>query len=199
MTSTQPHEMTTTTRSTRMRVALVAAGVVGVAALAVGGGTLTSAFFTSQAIVHGQSAETATIEVTAGTASASSPIAVTGMLPGDSAATTIELDNSGTEALYYTVRILPTAAGDVPLEDELEVTVQVGAASLTRTLTAWRAGALQIGPALAAGASDTVTVTLALPLGADDRVQGMQAGFSVQFDAIQQRNVPAPTAGWLAD
>lgn len=198
MTSTQLPDEATTPPSTRMRVGLVAVVVVGVAALLFGGGALTNAFFTSQATVHG-SAATATVEIQADTASASSPIAVTDMLPGDSASTTIELENTGTESVYYTVRIVPTAAGDVLLEDELEVTVQAGAASLTRTLTAWRSGALQIGPALAAGVSDDVTVTLTLPLGAADAVQGMSAGFAVQFDAIQQRNVPVPTAGWVAD
>lgn len=189
----------TTTRSTGTRLAIVAVGAVGVAALAFGGASITGALFTSQATVSGQSAATATVELTAATASASTPIAATDMLPGDSVSTTIELDNTGTESLYYTVRIVPTAAGDALLEDELDVTVQVGAASLTRTLTAWGGGALQIGPALAADATDTVTVTLTLPLGADDAVQGMAAGFSVQFDAIQQRNVPAPTAGWVSD
>lgn len=199
MTSTSHHIEPTTTRSRSTKVALVAAGVVGAAALAFGGGAVTSAFFTSQASVVGHGAETATIEITATTASASAPIDVADMLPGDTSSTLIELDNTGSESLYYTVRIVPLGGADVVLEDALEVTVAVGAASETRTLTAWRDGALQIGPALASGASQNVAVTMTLPTATGNTVQGKSTGFSVQFDAIQQRNVTAPTAGWHAD
>ena len=178
---------------------LLATAAVGIAALAFGGGTLASALFTSQTTVTGQSATTATVVIEAGTATTSAPIALTSMLPGDTASTVIELENTGTEAVFYTVRLPASATGDAALESAMQVTVAVGAATETRSLTAWQLGAWQVGPALAAAGSNTVTVTVSLPIGTADTVQGLDAGFSVQFDAIQQRNMTAPTAGWVAD
>lgn len=197
MTRTDHHETTTTPRARRTIV--IAAGAAAAIGLAFAGGTVAGALFTSQATVGGQSASTATVEIDAATATASAPIALTDMLPGDTESTTIELENTGTVGVYYTVRIVEVVGGDADLADELEVTVAVGALSETRTLSEWQDGALQVGTALAASGTVDVTVSVELPLGADDSLQGLGAGFSVQFDAIQQRNVTAPTAGWIAD
>jgi hypothetical protein len=178
---------------------IIAAGVVAAVALAFAGGAFTNALFTSQASVTGQTASTATVSIDAETATASTPIALTSMLPGDTASTVITLENTGTEGVYYTVRVPATAGGDAALDDVLAVTVAVGTASETRTLSDWQDGALQIAPALAASGTDTVTVTVELPLGTDNALQDLDTGFSLQFDAIQARNSTAPSAGWVAD
>lgn len=185
--------------SRRRTVAIIAGGIVAAAALAISPVLFTNALFTSQATVSGQTATTATVEIEAGVASTSSPLSASSMLPGDTASTLIELENSGTESVYYTVRVPASAGGDSALEDTLQVTVSVGATSETRTLSSWQDGALQIGTALAAAATTGVTVTVSLPVGTDDSVQSLDIGFSLVFDAIQQRNTPAPTAGWVAD
>lgn len=187
-------------RSTgRRRRALSLALTVSLTAAIVGGTAIAAhAYFTSQASVTGQQVATATVQVTAGTAALSSPIAVNDLLPGDTATTRIDVANTGSADVYYSVR-LPRTTGDAALESVLEVTVTVGGLSETRTLTAWQTGALQIGPALVAGASQAVTVAAKLPASAANSLQGTATGFSVQFDAIQARNTTPPTAGWVAD
>lgn len=182
----------------RRRLALVLTGVLTIAAVTGGGVLAAIALFTSQATVTGQQVGTATVELSADTAASSVPLSVADMLPGDSDATVIDLNNSGTADLYYTVR-LPTTTGDLALENVLQVTVTIGAVTETRTLTAWQAGALQLGAALTAGSTQAVTVTVSLPTSAGNALQGTETGFTVQFDAIQARNTTPPTAGWVND
>ncbi|QWF20432.1 hypothetical protein KM427_15735 [Nocardioides sp. LMS-CY] len=183
----------------RRKIVVAGVGVAAAAALVAGGIAVTGAYFTSQATVGGQSVGTATVAITAGTAASSAPISAASLLPGDSESTTIDLANTGSEDVYYTIRLPKTAGGDTALESAIQVEVAVGAASETRSLTAWQAGALQIGPALAAAGGQTMTVTISLPTTADNTLQGLDAGFTAQIDAIQARNTTAPTAGWVAD
>lgn len=183
------------TVSRTRRIGIVAIALVASAALATGG-VVAGAYFTSQATVTGQSVGTATVEIEAGTATTSAALNVPSLLPGDTESTTITLENTGTEAVYYTVTLPTTSAGDAALEDALQVTVVAGTETHTRSLTAWQGGIYQLGTALAAGASIPVTVQITLPLGADDSLQGLDAGFSVTFDAIQARNTTV-TAGWI--
>ncbi|HLU63213.1 MAG TPA: hypothetical protein VKY66_01670 [Protaetiibacter sp.] len=183
------------TVSRTRRIGIVAIVLVASAALATGG-VVAGAYFTSQATVTGQSVGTATVEIEAGTATTSAALNVPSLLPGDTESTTITLENTGTEAVYYTVTLPTTSAGDAALEDALQVTVVAGTETHTRSLTAWQGGIYQLGTALAAGASIPVTVQITLPLGADDSLQGLDAGFSVTFDAIQARNTTV-TAGWI--
>jgi hypothetical protein len=177
------------------RVGLVAVALAAAAALATGG-VIAGAYFTSQATVSGQTVGTATVEIGAGTATTSAVLDVPSLLPGDTEPTTITLENTGTEAVYYTVSLPKAAAGDAALEDALQVTVTAGTETTTRSLTAWQGGTYQFGTALAAGADIPVTVEITLPIGADNSLQTLDAGFSVTFDAIQARNTTV-TAGWI--
>jgi|GEM_PF-3582896 len=187
-------DVTTSRRSRRLRVAgITAAAVVGAAVLAAGG-VYAGAYFTSQATVTGQSLGTATVEIEAGTASTSAPLAAANMLPGDTENTTITLENTGSEDVYYAVS-LPATAGDAALEGALNVTVTAGAESYTATLAAWQGGAYQYGAVLGDGESIDLTVSVSLPGTAPDTLQGLDAGFSVTIDAIQARNQTV-TAGW---
>lgn len=183
----------------RRRVLWLTAGALAVGSTGFMAISATSASFTSQATVTGYSVATATVEIQAGTAATSTPITAADLLPGDVASTVVDVKNTGTQGVYYAVRLPLVTGGDATLQDALQVTVSVGTASETKSLTAWQAGALQIGPALAASQADEVTVTVQLPATADNTVQGTGAAFSVLIDAIQERNTPQPTAGWLAD
>jgi hypothetical protein len=185
--------------SRRRRFVLAGVGVAGAAALVGGGLLATGAYFTSQATVDGQGVTTASVKITADTAAASAPITAGSLLPGDTKSTSIDLKNTGSEDVYYTISLPKAAGGDADLESAIEVKVTVGSASETHTLTDWQDGALQIGPALAADTTQPVKVELTLPAGADDDLQGTDAAFAVQVDAIQARNTTAPTAGWVAD
>lgn len=180
----------------RARAIGIAAAAVIVAAALTAGGVYAGAYFTSQATVGGQTVGTATVEITAGTASTSAVLAVPSLLPGDTETTVITLENTGTEDVYYTVS-LPATAGDDALEDALQVTVVAGTETHTRSLTDWQGGAYQYGVALGDGESIDLTVSVALAGTADDTLQGLGAGFAVTIDAIQARN-HAVTAGWIA-
>ncbi len=183
-----------------MRPAMLFGGaVVGAAAIATGGALLTGALFTSQATVSGQTVGTAVVEIEAETSSSSAPIALTSMLPGDTEQTSLVLENTGTEGVYYTVRVPAADGSDPELETALSVKVTVGALSYEATLASWQDGALQIAQPLASEATQAVQVEVALPIDTDDAVQGKTAEFAVQFDAIQERNQPTPTQGWHAD
>jgi hypothetical protein len=179
------------------RGAVIAGAVVGAAALTTGG-MFAGAYFTSQATVSGQTVGTATVAITAGTATTSAVLDVPSLLPGDSETTTITLENTGTEGVYYTVSLPKAAGGDAAFETAIQVKITAGTETTTRSLTAWQGGSYQLGTALAAGASIPVTVEISLPTGADDALQTLGAGFSVTVDAIQERNQTA-TAGWVAD
>src|SRR5690606_23723720 len=163
-----------------------------------GGALAAIALFTAQANVTGQRVGTATVEIAAGTAASSTPLSAADMLPGDAATTTVELANTGTADVYYTIR-LAKSAGDAVLEDALQVAVSVGAVTETRSLTAWQSGALQLATALSAGATQEVTITASLPTTAGNALQGATADFTVQFDAVQARNTTPPTEGWVHD
>lgn len=176
-----------------MIIALAAAAL-----LATGAAATAWALFTSQATVSGQNVTTGTLSISAETASTSSPISATGMLPGDSASTNIALENTGSSGLYYSIQLPLDDSSTLALADAIQATVTVGSLTETRSLSAWQTGSLHIGTALATGSSADVTVTISLPTGADNSLQGTSAAFNVQIDAIQERNVTPPVAGWSA-
>lgn len=185
--------------SPRRRRAVVAIAIPAAAAAVVWGGLgATSAFFTSEATVTGQTVGAATVQIAAGVSEASSPIEVTDLLPGDNAAASIDIDNTGTAAVYYSIALPLTGAGS-DLDDSLDVTVTVGSVTETRSLSAWQGGVLQIGEPLDAEDTATADLTISLPETAGNALQGASTEFSAEIVAIQERNTPAPTAGWTSD
>lgn len=171
---------------------LIGGGTIAAGALAFGGIALTNAWFTSQAEVDGQSVSTATVEIAAGLAPDTDPIAVTDLLPGDEAITVLDVKNTGTEDVYFAVGPFDVA-GDSALADALAVTVVVnGADSTTHTLTEWSEGQYE-GIALAAGATTQVSVLVELSVDAENTLQDTDAAFSVGFEAIQARNFTGTT------
>ncbi|MEV7694461.1 hypothetical protein AB0N73_14150 [Microbacterium sp. NPDC089189] len=178
----------------RDRLVLAGAAIVATGALTFGGIALTNAWFTSQATVTGQSVATATVEISAGLAVDTPPIAVTDLLPGDEAVTTIAVSNTGTEDIYYAVGPF-VATGSTDLREQLQVTVVVNgdpATTTTHSLWEWEFGQYE-GIALAAGATTEVSVIVSLPTTAGNELQDTEAGFSIGFDAIQARNFTGTT------
>lgn len=185
--------------STTRRPKLLTIGVIAATALLATGAAATAwALFTSQATVSGQTVSAGTLSISAETASTSSPISATGMLPGDSTSTKITLENTGNSGLYYSVQLPLDSSSTLALADAIQATVTVGSVTETRSLSAWQTGSLHLGTALAAGASSGVTVTILLPNTADNSLQGTGAAFNVQVDAVQERNVTPPDSGWSA-
>lgn len=190
---------TTTTPGRGRRLALlVGGGTVAAGALAFGGIALTNAWFTSQAEVDGQSVSTATVEIAAGLAPETDPIAVTDLLPGDEAVTVLAVQNTGSEGVYVAVGPFDVT-GSAELAAALDVTVVVdGQSSTTHTLAEWAQGQYE-GIALAAGATTEVSVLVELSVDAENALQDTDAGFSVGFEAIQARNFTGTTTPtWVA-
>lgn len=173
---------------------IAAAALAGVVAIA-GGVALTSALFTAEDSVD-QSVGTATIAISAETATGAEVLAVDDLLPGDTEETTVTVSNTGTAGVYYQVSLPQVTGVDAGLAAAIEVTIAVDGLSETRTLTGWQAGSWQVGTELDAADSQDITVTVELNIDADDALQGKDASFAVQIDAHQARNVTAPTAGW---
>lgn len=191
-------ESAKSSRSKKKLTPLLLVAAIGIPALAGAGMIASGALFTSQATVDGQTVLTATVEIEAGTLAASSPISVTNLLPGDTESTEILLENVGNAGVYYSVR-LPKSSGDTAIEDVLQVTVDNGDISETRSLTAWQSGFLQVASELEAGDENELTVTVSLPSASGNELQGLSATFGLQIDAIQARNVTQPTAGWVSE
>lgn len=173
---------------------IAAAALSGVIAIA-GGVALTSALFTAEDSVE-QSVGTATISISAETATTSTVLAVDDLLPGDTESTVVTVENDGTAGVYYAVSLPRGSAYSADLAKALEVTVDVDDQSEKRTLSAWQDGYLQVGTELDAGETQDITVTVTLALDAKDDLQDLVADFEVAVSAHQARNVDAPTAGW---
>lgn len=194
-----PHESTPAPRSKRRGRRRIAAvlGVVAAGAMV----AIAFALFTSTATVSGQNVGTATIEIEAGTAAASSPIDIDDLLPGDTQSTTIDLENTGTAGVYLSVR-LPLASGaSGPLSEALRVTLTAGDASHELSLADWQLGAVHLSGALADDSARPITVTVELPLGAGSAdggatLQGQDLSFAVEVTAVQERHV-TPQVGWV--
>lgn len=178
------------------RFAMIA--VVAAAALTLGaiGAFTIGAAFTASSSVGGQSVTTATVEIDASTASNSTPINATQLLPGDSVSSIVNVSNTGTTDLYYTITATPDEDHNTALSNVLSVQITVGSITETRTLSSWSAGVLQIATPLPAGATDKAEIHVSLPSGASNSLQGRTSGFSIDIAAIQARNTTAPNAGW---
>lgn len=179
------------------RILFVAAGLGTAGVLAAAG--VAWALFTSEASVTGHSVGTATIEIEAGVSAGSAPIEVEDMLPGDVDSMQLVLENTGSGDVYLDAAVAETESTDVALAAALQITMVVGDDSHSATLAEWQAGRFQLGSSLAPDGSAAVTVSVELPEGADNELQGLDAGFSVDFSAVQTRGVATPETGWVAD
>lgn len=176
-------------KATMAGISALVAATVGIGGIALSSGAL----FTSEA-AQSESVKTAIVTVSAATATDSAAINLTSMLPGDTATTKITVTNTGNEAVLWDVAIPNTAAPSNALADQLKVSVNVGSTTLEKTLTDWQAGSLKFKTPLAAGATETITVTTSLPTSATNAVQNLSAKFDVKVNAQQSRNVTPPTA-----
>ncbi|GGH38760.1 hypothetical protein [Microbacterium album] len=173
------------------KAALTAVAVAAAAGVAFGSAQTIGALFTSQATVEGQSVKTGTVEISPAFAANSDPIDVSGLLPGDTVSTTLDVSNTGSADLYYTVRLNLDGATDTALATALQVKVTAGSYSATQTLGAWPGSTMEVATPIDAGERIPVTIEVTLPLSAANTLQGTSATFDVQFDATQKRNNPA--------
>lgn len=178
--------------SSRRRLYLTI-GTGALVLLTAAGITAASALFTSQATVTGQQVTTSTIEILATSTAA---IDLNDLLPGDSASTTVTVENTGSESALLSIELPLANSSDAALAQQLDATVTVSGASspFSYKLSHWQTGRLVLSSPLASGATLSFDVGITLPVGAPNSLQGTQSAFTIQVDAVQERNTTPPTA-----
>lgn len=179
------------------RVALATLGVVaGLSSLGV---VLSSgAFFTSEASIPDVRAGLSTLEISAETAESSTPIDVEDLLPGDVRRTQVSISNTGRSAVYYSIAP-DDLTGDPALAAALELALDVEGTDPETALSVAEAATAErtVAAALEPGEETILDVTLSLPLGAGEALQGTVVTFDLVVTATQTRHVTPPTDGWI--
>jgi hypothetical protein len=139
------------------------------------------ALFTSSATNAGITFTAGTVKITDQGATFATPALETiagNMAPGDSVTKTITVKNEGTLDAWIKAdkATAVPADSDATTKDELFTT---GGATITPSTNVVK---------VAAGATTTFDVTVALPLTAVNAFQGQTGTFSVEFKAVQVRN-----------
>ncbi|MFA7244125.1 MAG: TasA family protein [Patescibacteria group bacterium] len=158
-----------------------------VAALAIGA---TSAVFTSQASVNGNSFATGTLKIQINK-EAGLPFSVSNMKPGDTTNKYMDVMNIGTLPAYYFVHVDTTM--DNALYDALTVEMRNNDSSgaliysgsldgITGSANRINSSAFAFNP-MPAGWSQRIWVKVTLPLATGDSVQGLATGFNIVMDA----------------
>ena len=116
---------------------------------------------------------------------AGSLVSLSNMVPGDSAARTVTITNTGNVGFTYTGAISATA--NTLLWSDTTNGIQV---TVTRGATTLYTGALKnlslaASPTIAAGATDTLNFTFSLPTTAGNTFQSLTQDFTITYTATQ--------------
>ena len=156
-------------------VALLAAAAVGTS----------TATFTATATNPTNSFATATLTMSSDKPNAGDLVRVTHLVPGDTAARTVIIANTGNVGFTYTAAISATANTLLwsDTTNGLQVTVKRGTNVLyTGPL---KNLALAASGTIAAGATDTLTYDFSFPTTADNTFQNLTQDFTVTYTATQ--------------
>lgn len=193
-----PDVLSITAASRKRRARRIMIGALVGTLILCAGATAAHALFSAQATVTGQQISTGTIAITA---NATAPISITDMLPGDMISTEVTVENTGTEQAYLSLTLPAVPGANASLLDQLSTTVFVtgvaqgaGDTQVVQSLGDWQTGALKLKDPLEPNDTRTFEVTIELPLGAPNALQGSMGSFDITVDAVQVRNTPAPTA-----
>ena len=175
--------------------------LLGCAALtaSLGAGAISLALFTDTDAVTGGPFSTGTIQIDASPATVD--FEPQPMFPGDIVEDTIDVANTGTGALRYSMRTTVVSGASLAGQLELTVWLKTGAACadggptfVTPTALSGagfgdNAQGYQLGDRdLAAGATDTLCFSATLPIGTDNSFQNASTQVTFTFDAEQTAN-----------
>lgn len=161
------------------------AGICAAGSLILGGGVyaVTSAAFTDQETITGNTVGAATLQIGD---TVTTPLNVTDLLPGQNTVTedVVTFTNTGTVPYDYTVTIVNIAAADGPVEllGWIPVTISNGTTTATGTLAA---PPMIDGGTSTVGATGAIDVTVGLATAADNTAQGKTASFDLVVTAAQ--------------
>ena len=187
------------TTPTRGKIILgVVASVVALTVLLGSQGSL--AFWRTSGTVPGVKLDSGTIDLTVadnqqgtGSGYAVSSLAVANLLPGETIAATVKINNAGSSDFTWT----PTASAGGPLGSSLVVTMTTGAATVGQTTyprtTTCGGSAVTSGGTGArlnrGGASQTLCVQVGLPMSAPSSAQGASGTVTVAIAAKQEKTI----------
>ena len=170
----------------RIAGTVAVAGAAAFAALAVTPGTFGG--FTSTTSNPGNSVQAGTLTMSnsaGGSAVVSAVSAPTkgNMQPGDSASGSVTVTNSGT--LPADMKLSISAATNTFPIGSLDLVIKEGAAIVYTGTVANTAGPIALGTTWAALEAHTYTVTVSIPLGANNDAQGDSASFQLDWNGAQ--------------
>jgi len=144
-----------------------------------------SASFTATTTNPGNQFATATLTMSNDKSTAGSLVSISNMVPGDTAARTVVVTNSGNVGFTYTTAVSATANTLLwsDTTNGLQVTVKRG----TTTLYSGALSALSIAasPTIAAAGTDTLSFTFSLPTSAGNTFQTLTQDFTITYTATQ--------------
>jgi hypothetical protein len=144
-----------------------------------------SASFTATTTNPGNQFVSATLTASNDKSAAGSLITLANMVPGDTAARTVTISNTGNVGFTYTGAISATANTALwsDTTNGIQVTVKRGATTLYSG--ALKNLSLAASPTVAAGATDTLSFDFSLPTSADNTFQTLTQDFTITYTATQ--------------
>ena len=144
-----------------------------------------SADFTATTTNPGNQFGSATLTASNDKSAAASLVSIANMVPGDTAARTVTITNTGNVSFTYTTGISATASTALWTDttNGLQVTVTRGATTLyTGALKNLSIGA---SPTIAAAGTDTLNFSFSLPTTAGNSMQSLTQDFTITYTATQ--------------
>lgn len=163
--------------------------VMALSAVVLIGLTLTSnqsgATFTATTTNPGNTFGSATLTASNDKSAAASLISITNLVPGDTAARTVTITNTGNVGFTYTGAASATASTLLwtDVTNGLQVTVLRGATTLYSG--ALKNLAIPASPTIAAAGTDTLTLNFSLPSTAGNTFQTLSQDFTITYTATQ--------------
>jgi hypothetical protein len=144
-----------------------------------------SASFTATTTNPGNQFGSATLTLSNDKSAAASLISIANLVPGDTAARTVTITNSGTVGFTYVAAISATANTLLwsDTTNGLQVTVLRGATTVYSGPL--QSLALAASPTIAAAGTDTLSFTFSLPTTAGNTFQTLTQDFTITYTATQ--------------
>ena len=144
-----------------------------------------SASFTATTTNPGNQFVSATLSASNDKSAAASLVSISNLLPGDTAARSVTITNSGNTGFTYTTAISATANTLLwsDTTNGLQVTVKRGATTLYTG--ALKNLSLPASGTIAAGGTDTLTFNFSFPSSAGNTFQSLSQDFTITYTATQ--------------
>ena len=145
----------------------------------------TNANFTATSTNPGNTFQSATLSMSNDKPNANDLINITNLVPGDTAARTVVITNSGNAGFTYTASISATANTLLwsDTTNGLQVTVKRGATTLYTG--ALKNMSLSASGTVAASGTDTLTYDFSFPTSAGNTFQNLSQDFTITYTATQ--------------